>query len=643
MNLIEEKIKVQIDEENYENKELVKKDVGKIKTRLQHSSAVEVTLQKLLEEVKQGKTISPAVMNGTTADDFIEQQVFLIDTDNNITEKPILQVDDTIKIYNSCNIPVAFYYYTFSHTEEKPKYRLGFILEKSITEKSLRDTIAKNLCSLCEQADTSCTNADRIFFGTDKEAVMCDTENTVKIEDVLRLSPPLEKETKSKDTELEKLKSEFDFFPYLKERNGKIVIDNLKYAMFESCEVCGHKKDLVYYKDTNSFYCHSSSGKKGGSIIDYLMAVDKLTLKQAIDKFKYELCGIKKEKKSIKSIHSMTAKELATKKLPKSYIVVKGLLGQGVSVLAGQPKQKKSWFALDLCHCVSTGQPFLGLETTKSACLYLTLEDSFERLQDRMKKMLDDKDIPDNLHLAVKCDPLNNGLIEELEQKLKEFPDIKLIVIDTLQKIRGVQGKNQNTYDFDYKELGKLKDFADNHKICILVVHHLRKMKDHTDPFNNISGSTGITGAADTTMLLYKDDFKDTNTHFVTQSRDFESIEKILYFDKYKWNVICDSKDFEREIKKLSYKADPIVITINKMLEESPEGVKISSMELLKKIIETTGAKPKQASTNALTRHITNKLQLDLLEFDGIHYEAPNGNGGSTGRKMFFSKPTKDI
>lgn len=636
-------IKLQIDEESYENKELVKKDIRAIKMRLQHLCAVEVTLQKLLEEVKQGKTISPAVMKGTTANDFLEQQLFLVDIDNNITEKPILQVDEAIKIYNACNIPVAFYYNTFSYTKEKPKYRLGFILEKTITEKSLRDTIAKNLCSLCEQADTSCTNADRIFFGTDKEAVMCDTENTVKIEDVLRLAPPSIKETKSKDTELEKLKSGFDFLGYLKERNGKIVIDNIKYTMFENCEVCGHHNDLVYYKETNTFYCHSSSGKKGGSIIDYLMAVDKLTLKQSIDKFKHELCGIKKEKKSIKSIHSMTAKELSTKKLPKSYIVVKGLLGQGVSVLAGQPKQKKSWCALNLCNCVSTGQPFLGLETTKSACLYLTLEDSFERLQDRMKKMLGDTDIPDNLHLAVKCDPLNNGLIEELEQKLKEFPDIKLIVIDTLQKVRGVQGRNQNTYDFDYKELGKLKEFADEHKICILVVHHLRKMKDHTDPFNNISGSTGITGAADTTMLLYKDDFKDTNTHFVTQSRDFESIEKILYFDKYKWNVVCDSKDFEREIKKLSYRADPIVITINKLLEKSPEGVKISSMELLKKIIETTGAKPKQESTNALTRHITNKLQLDLLEFDGIHYEAPNGNGGSAGRKMFFSKTTKDI
>ena len=324
MNIKDKNIKLQIDKVGLKEKP-TRKDIGIIKTRLQHSSVVELTLQKLLEEVKQGKTTSPAIMNGTTAKDFEEQQLFLVDIDNNITEKPILQVDDAIKIYQDCNIPVAFYYYTFSHTNEKPKYRLGFILEKSITEKSLRDTIAKNLCYLCEQSDTSCTNADRIFFGTDKEAVMCDTEDTVKIENVLRLIPPAVKEAKLKDTELEKLKNGYDFFSYLKERNGKVIEDNIKYAMFENCEVCGHKNDLVYYKDTNSFYCFGASGSKGGSIIDYLMAVDSLTLSQAMDKFKYELCGLKKEKKTIKS---MTAKELSTKKLPKSYIVVKNLLDE---------------------------------------------------------------------------------------------------------------------------------------------------------------------------------------------------------------------------------------------------------------------------------------------------------------------------
>lgn len=394
---------------------------------------------------------------------------------------------------------------------------------------------------------------------------------------------------------------------------------------------CGENFDLI-----DALFCKSKLYRTKWDRPDYKCS----TITKAI-----ESCGGKFYRKTIKevnTIESITAKELSMKILPELYVVVKGLLGQGLSILAGQRKLGKSWMILDLCYCVCTGKPFLGFETTKSACWYLALEDSDRRLQDRMKKLFGDKDIPENLHYSFKCEPIDEGLIEELEQKLKEFPDIKLIVIDTLQKVRGVQGRNQNSYDYDYKEIGKLKEFADKHNICILVVHHLRKMKDYSDPFNNISGTTGITGAADTSIVLYKDDFKDVNAHLVTQSRDFESIEKTLTFDKFKWKIIGDSIDFEKEIEKLSYETDPIVITINKLLEENPKGVKITSADLLKKIIETTGIKPKN-NPIALSKHIKGKLQFDLLAYGGIHYEPPPENGGASGRKMFFCKINKDI
>lgn len=644
-----EKFKLHIDSVEYKDKEIAKKNAHIIKYRLQGKSPpVEVPLEKVIEELQKGKTISPAVMKGSKADDFVEQQIFMVDIDNKRKGIPILQIDEALEICKKNHLPPIFYYPTFSHTDEIPKFRIVFVMNEVIKDNEIRLIIMESLISLFEQADTSCTNADRLFFGTDKKAVICDLDARITVDTVLGAVPTKSiMEEKEKlissefDSELDKLKKDFDFFDYLKKRNGKVKIENEKYAMFETCEICGHKDDLVYYKYTNTFCCFGAGRKKGGSIIDYLMAVDKLTVAEAVNKFKYELCGLKKEKKVI---HSITAKELATKELPKPYVVVKNLLAQGFSIIAGQPKLGKSWLALDLCYCVCTGQPFLDFETTQSACLYLALEDNEGRLKERMYNILGDYEkFPENLHLVFKCKPLNEGLIEELEQYLKEDPNIKLIVIDTLQKVRGVQGRNQNAYDYDYKEIGKLKDFADEHKLCILVIHHLRKMKDPYDPFNNISGSTGITGAADTSIVLYKDKFNDSNAHFVTESRDFESIEKILFFDHYKWNIIGDYDGLDKEIEKLSYKTNPIVITINKLLEENPEGVKISSTELLKKIIKTTGTKPKQEKPNVLTRHITNELQFDLLEFDGIYYEPPNENGGGSGRKMYFSKPKKDI
>ena len=84
-----------------------------------------------------------------------------------------------------------------------------------------------------------------------------------------------------------------------------------------------------------------------------------------------------------------------------------------------------------------------------------------------------------------------------------------------------------------------------------------------------------------------------------------------------------------------------MIITLN-MFNDKVFNVK-EREELYKKIIEIAKVKPKTKSPNALTRHINETLQFNLLAFDGIHYEPPPKNGGSSGRKMYFTKPKKDI
>ena len=300
-----ETFKLHIDKIGYKEKAIAKKDITIIRPRLQLSHCKEITLQELAEEVEQGKTISPAVMKGTEAKDFLEQQVFFVDIDNKKEDIPILQVEEAISICEKNGLSLAFYYYTFSHTEKIPKYRLCFVMNKVITDCILRDTVMQRFIELFEQADTSCRNADRVFLGTNKEAVICDLEARITLDTILKIPPKsiMEKRDKSysskPDSELSKLKKDFDFFGYLKKRNGELKCDNSRYAMFKTCEVCGHHEDLVYYKETNSFFCFSDDGLVGGSIIDYLMATEHLTLKQAIKKFKKELCRMSKELKII--------------------------------------------------------------------------------------------------------------------------------------------------------------------------------------------------------------------------------------------------------------------------------------------------------------------------------------------------------
>lgn len=118
-------------------------------------------------------------------------------------------------------------------------------MNETITNQALRAVIAQTLVKLFPQSDTSCTNADRIFYGTNKDVVICDLSATIDIENVLKLQEPQQqKQVKTGNEELDRLKEDFDFFRYLQERNGKTVFNNSKCAMFERCEICGHKKTL---------------------------------------------------------------------------------------------------------------------------------------------------------------------------------------------------------------------------------------------------------------------------------------------------------------------------------------------------------------------------------------------------------------
>ena len=105
-------------------------------------------------------------------------------------------------------------------------------------------------------------------------------------------------------------------------------------------------------------------------------------------------------------------------------------------------------------------------------------------------------------HFATAANKIGNGLDEQLENFIKEHPDTKLVIIDTMQKIREAGGEAYS-YASDYEIIGKLKRFADRHSICIVTVHHTRK-QPAGDSFETISGTTGLLGCADGALLMQK-------------------------------------------------------------------------------------------------------------------------------------------
>lgn len=345
-----------------------------------------------------------------------------------------------------------------------------------------------------------------------------------------------------------------------------------------------------------------------------------------------------------KKLNLMSARALQQMDLPTLNKVVDKILYEGLAILSGPPKNGKSWLVLQLAYSVVKGVPFLGHETVKSECLYLALEDGYGRLQKRLDTMLNGELIPDGLYIDIHSDRLDNGLLDQLSNVLKEKPNIKLVIIDTLQLIRGEMNRNNGVYANDYKDISVLKEFADRNHISILLVHHFRKMKDESDAFNMVSGSNGIIGAADTLFALYKKRRTDKHVVFSMTGRDIEDEELVLYPDSktHNWCVNGTLEELEREMEKELYSYNPIVITIKKLLEESDNNyILLSSSELYNKVIEITGTRPKEKSPSALTKHMNSKLQYDLLEYDNIHYQAPSKNGGASGRKMYFCRSNR--
>lgn len=216
---------------------------------------------------------------------------------------------------------------------------------------------------------------------------------------------------------------------------------------------------------------------------------------------------------------------------------VDGLISQGLFVLAGAPKVGKSWLALDMCLSIAKGEKVLGKETLCGHAVYLSLEDSLIRLQNRLYELTDEPS--DNLNFAIMAESISNGLPEQIEYCRKRFDDLKIVVIDTLQKVRN---ESESSYSSDYKELSVMKALADKLGIAIVLVHHTRKCSD-SDPFNMISGSTGLSGCVDGSMVLIESKRGSRKAKLHCVGRDIENQEINVVFENSRWKVSDDIKN----------------------------------------------------------------------------------------------------
>lgn len=236
--------------------------------------------------------------------------------------------------------------------------------------------------------------------------------------------------------------------------------------------------------------------------------------------------------------------EIMKMDLPEPGWAIPGFIPQGFSVLGGVEKSGKSWMVLSLCLAVAGGGHFLGhAPAVQGPVLYLALEDSLIRMKNRSASILGNAPAPADLYVEIECPRADEGGIEQIERWLQIHTTARLVVIDVLQKFRSEHSKNGDIYGEDYAACSALKKLADKYNVSIVVLHHLSK-RENDDPFRRMSGSVGITGAADGLIVLDRKRNKDDAILHIT-GRDIGSEEYSLQWDRelWSWRLIGKAED----------------------------------------------------------------------------------------------------
>ena len=251
--------------------------------------------------------------------------------------------------------------------------------------------------------------------------------------------------------------------------------------------------------------------------------------------------------KTIAPLETITASTLMNTQFDPLSFSIEKLLPQGIFILAGSGKIGKSWFALDMCVAVASWGKLWNFQATQGDVLYLALEDTHPRLQGRLQLIQEENIDTDKLYLAVSSLGISDGLIQQIKAFIAANPSTKLIVIDTLERIRNTD-QDKSMYACDYRDMTILREITNAHAVTLLLVHHTRKMYD-PDPLNTLSGSTGLVGAVDGVWVLEKEKRIGDKGKLTIANRDTEGYCFSVMFDKEncRWNCLGSAEDVADE------------------------------------------------------------------------------------------------
>lgn len=452
--------------------------------------------------------------------------------------------------------------------------------------------------------------------------------------------------------DIENWMTEHGLEPLRTENGTDCVIYPLAHCPFNHSHTDGDSKIFKYSNGAIAFKCHHNScrGKYWQDVRELLEpgAYDnkdeeaEKAIEEGWKKHKQQYLTVQKTddieavKRGLPKLAAISAYDLQLKEFDERYYAVQDMIPEGETVIAAPPKTGKSWLMLDMCLKVAEGKPFLGFETKKSDTLYLALEDGDSFEQERLNIVLDGKEAPKNFHFVFSnVMPMNEGFLLQLEDLLEQFPDVKIVVIDTLQFIKYRQGKSESAYETDYRTGRDLKEFAEKKNIAIVVVTHTTKMRYIDDDMANVSGTNGVTGAADSVIVLGKEKRTDLDAKmFITGRKVRQTMHNIKFDDKKcRWEYvgvaeISDKDQREREERERSYSSSKIreaVLQIANGMKKDDEPWKGRAGDLIEEALKY---KIGIRESNKEIGGFLNKMQGMFWDYDGVLVEKiKNGTG----------------
>lgn len=231
---------------------------------------------------------------------------------------------------------------------------------------------------------------------------------------------------------------------------------------------------------------------------------------------------------------------------PPIQFTVKPVMPEGLGLAAGRPKAMKSWTMLDLAYCVQNNLNWMNHEVVQGDVLYLALEDNPRRMKDRITKLGHSK-CKKHPTIVTESPYLNYGLEESIRAWTKQVFHPRLVIVDTLAKVKNQWNRSDTAYDKDNKLLRDIQHLAGELSITIIFVSHLGKAQQDYS-WDKIQGSTGMQGMTDFMWMLDRGD-QGTSASLKGRGRDMEDFEYALTWNEKTWKYDCEGKLYEIQMQ----------------------------------------------------------------------------------------------